>query len=288
MSQNLKLRIITALVGAPVILALVLWLGVEGVSFFAWVISTGLLIEFCKLFFRLEDAKQKTAMAIAFNTLVHSCNYWFSVGISPAFLGLSTVFFFFLMFLFMVPRLLHFGGSKALNSESGIELLQKHVNELMAMCFGFVYCGWFPLLMVNIRTAPQGRHWLMLTLFVVWSNDVFAYFAGKYFGKRLLFETVSPKKTWEGAIGGLLGALLVAILYSHSFLPQVSVIEIIVITLAMSVASALGDLCESLIKRASNVKDSGSILPGHGGFLDRFDGVAFALPVMYAFLWLIF
>ena len=188
----------------------------------------------------------------------------------------------------MVPKLLNYGGAAALNTDSGVQLLGKHVNELMAMVFGFIYCGWFPLLMVNIRQAPQGKHWLLLTLIVVWASDTLAYFAGKFFGKKLLYQTVSPKKTWEGATGGTLGAVLLAVIYAHFFLSTESVVGVAVIALTVSVAAAIGDLCESLIKRASNVKDSGSILPGHGGFLDRFDGVIFALPVMYAFLWLIF
>ena len=100
----------------------------------------------------------------------------------------------------------------------------------------------------------------------------------------MLFETVSPKKTWEGAFGGSIGALFVAIVFAHFLLPSESLVVICVISLTVSVASILGDLCESLMKRAVNVKDSGSLLPGHGGFLDRFDGVVFALPVMYAFL----
>ena len=288
MSKNLKLRIITALIGAPVILALLLSFGVEGVAFFSFVISTGMLFEFSNLFFTLEDAKFKRVLLLVFNFLIHGMNYWTTVGISPTFLGVFTVFFFFIVFLFLVPRLLNYGGSKALNSEAGIALLQKHVFELLALCFGFVYCGWFPLLMVSIRGLPQGRFWLLLALLVVWANDTFAYFAGKYFGKHLLYETVSPKKTREGALGGVLGALVIAVLYSRYLLAEVSVFEVIFLTLVMSLASIVGDLCESLIKRASNVKDSGSLLPGHGGFLDRFDGVLFAVPVMYAFLWVFY
>ena len=284
MNQNLKLRILTAAIGVPLILAFLTSLGVEGVAIFSWIVSTGLVFEFSKMFFHLEDAKSKTWILIAFNTVVHALNFWLATGIHSALLGLFPVYGFFILFLFMVPKLLHYGGAVALNSERGIKTLHLHVQELMALCFGWVYCGWFPLLMVSIRTLSFGKHWLILTLIIVWASDTFAYFAGKFCGKHLLYETVSPKKTWEGLIGGELGAVLTAVIYAHFFLPAEGPYEIAVIALALSSASAVGDLCESLIKRAVNIKDSGTILPGHGGFLDRFDGVLFAVPLMYLIL----
>ena len=287
MNQNLKLRIITALVGVPVILALLTSLGVEGVAFFSWVVSMGMLYEFCRLFFSLSDSQTKTILLLSMNTLIHVMNYWLNVGVSAAFLGLMPIFTLFIIFLFMVPKLLNYGGSAALSNPDGIQKLSKHVSELMAACFGLVYASWLPLLMVWIRESNHGKFWLLFTMLVVWGSDSFAYFAGRFFGRAVLYETVSPKKTWEGAIGGSAGALVIALLFAHFYLPSESWITITVISLTISVASILGDLCESLMKRAANVKDSGSILPGHGGFLDRFDGVVFALPVMYAFLWLL-
>jgi phosphatidate cytidylyltransferase len=287
MNQNLKLRILTALIGVPIILSLLLWMGVEGVAIFAIVISTGMLFEFSNMFFKLADAKAKTALLLISNLAVHGLSYWSSVGLPYGFLGLLPTFLFFVCFLFMVPKLLNYGGAAALNTEAGIKTLGQHMNELMAMVFGFVYCGWFSLLMVKIRQSENGKHWLILTLLIVWSSDTFAYFAGKFFGKHLLSQTVSPKKTWEGAIGGTLGAMSVAMIYAHFFITDTGIASIAVIALTVSVAAAIGDLCESMIKRAANVKDSGTILPGHGGFLDRFDGVVFALPVMAAVLWVI-
>jgi len=278
MNQNLKLRIMTALIGVPVILMLLLGLGVDGVAFFAWVISTGMLLEFSKMFLTGSDARKKTVTLVVFNTVIHAVNDWFGIGLNPAFLGIAPVFIFFVLFLLWIPR----------RGQPSEESLSQHFRELMAVSFGFVYCGWFPLLMVGIREMPLGKHWLVLTLVIVWASDTFAYFAGRTFGKHLLYPSVSPKKTWEGFAGGALGAIVLAVLYAHFFLPIQSVVEIAAIALTVSLVAALGDLCESLMKRASNVKDSGSILPGHGGFLDRFDGVVFALPVMSLILWLIF
>ncbi len=287
MSQNLKLRIITALIGVPAILIMLTAMGVEGVALFSWLVSMGMTIEFSRLFFTLSDSGLKTLILLTLTSLFHFFNYYLSVGLSSAFLGIAPFFILFIIFLLLVPRLLNFGGSSALNSKEGSEKLSRHFQELLAACFGMIYTCWLPLLMVSIRQAPQGKHWLVFTMLVVWSADSFAYFGGKYFGKKLLFETVSPKKTWEGSIAGALGALVVSLIFSKLFLNQFSMFEISVMSLTMSVASMLGDLCESLMKRAVNVKDSGSILPGHGGFLDRFDGVMFALPVMFTFLWLL-
>jgi phosphatidate cytidylyltransferase len=285
MNQNLKLRIITALVGAPVILFLLIWAGVTGVAIFAGIISTGMLFEFCAMYLKQEDAKLKTALLLGTNLLIHVLNYWFAVGINSTFLGIAPVFFFFIVFLLLVPRLLNYQGVAALNTPAGVSKLKEHMNELGMVCLGWVYLGWFPLLMVGIRQAPMGREWLILALIVVWANDILAYFAGKYFGKKLFFETVSPKKTWEGFFGGLAGGLAFAAVYAYCYLPDETPFVLIGISLALGIAAALGDLCESLVKRATDTKDSGTILPGHGGFMDRFDGVLFAMPVMAAFLW---
>ena len=284
MSDNLKKRILTALVGVPLILWLLLGLGVGGVAFFSWVVSMGMLYEFCRMFLGLADAREKTFLMLLFGTSAHALNYVIPVGLPAVVLALVPFILFFLYFLFTVPRVLGYGGRDALNSQEGTEALGAHVRELMALGFGWVYCVWFPLLMVGIRSMIEGKHWLMLTMIVIWSGDTFAYFAGRFFGKRKLFEMVSPKKTWEGAWGGTLGACVLAGLYAKVFLPYESPWFLGVMILTLSAAGIVGDLAESLLKRASKEKDSGSILPGHGGFMDRFDGVVFALPVTYLML----
>jgi phosphatidate cytidylyltransferase len=120
-------------------------------------------------------------------------------------------------------------------------------------------------------------------LFLIWANDVGAYFAGKYLGKHKLFERISPKKTWEGSVGGLLTAILFTyLLYSYIGIFSIPVwIGLCIVTV---IAGSLGDLVESMIKRTLNVKDSGTLLPGHGGFLDRFDALIFAIPFIYLYL----
>ncbi|HMU69959.1 MAG TPA: phosphatidate cytidylyltransferase [Chitinophagales bacterium] len=115
-------------------------------------------------------------------------------------------------------------------------------------------------------------------LCLVWSNDTFAYFAGRLFGKNKLFESISPKKTWEGFIGGLLCTMACGFVLSRFYPEYISATQWIVLGLVVSVAGTFGDLVESMLKRSVQIKDSGSLLPGHGGFLDRFDGFMFAVP----------
>ena len=119
--------------------------------------------------------------------------------------------------------------------------------------------------------------------FILWANDTGAYFAGRSLGKRKLFERISPKKTWEGSIGGALFGLGVAYLNSILF-PSLDIKVWLCIGSIIVVFGSIGDLVESMFKRSLNIKDSGSILPGHGGILDRFDGVFISAPIVYAFL----
>ena len=124
--------------------------------------------------------------------------------------------------------------------------------------------------------------YLLAILFFAWANDSWAYLIGKKFGRHKLFERISPKKTWEGFIGGGVVALIFAYLvnttYSYYGLSDVGLSHYMALAFITVVASTYGDLTESMIKRNMNIKDSGHILPGHGGFLDRFDGLIFAIP----------
>lgn len=118
---------------------------------------------------------------------------------------------------------------------------------------------------------------------LIWANDTGAYLSGVSFGKHKLFERISPKKTWEGFFGGLLLAAIVAWLLS-GWLGVVDSIHWVIIAVLVSITGTYGDLIESMLKRSTGVKDSGSILPGHGGFLDRFDSAIIAFPMVYLFI----
>jgi phosphatidate cytidylyltransferase len=121
---------------------------------------------------------------------------------------------------------------------------------------------------------------------LIWTNDSFAFLTGKFFGKTKLFERISPKKTWEGTIGGGLLTILVAALLAFFYNDKQDLIFWIGAAIIVVPCSVLGDLLESLFKRNLNLKDSGTILPGHGGILDRFDAALFTVP--FYFCWSLF
>jgi len=171
-----------------------------------------------------------------------------------------------------------------------------------ASSFAFVYIAVPMAMLVQLRLQWAGAFWLLYLLLVVWAGDIFAYFVGKSLGRHLMSPRISPKKTWEGAAASLAASLVVgSLLFTYalqisSFLLRVGLIQrrdglfglekpelwpIILLTIALNVAAQLGDLVQSLIKRGAGVKDSGSILPGHGGMLDRIDALLFAAPVLW-------
>jgi phosphatidate cytidylyltransferase len=172
-----------------------------------------------------------------------------------------------------------------------------------ASTFAFTYVAIPMALLVQIRQQPAGAILVIYTLLVVWAGDIFAYFVGKAIGRHRMSPEISPKKTWEGAIASVVASVVIGTLwFQHAvgistWLLQLGLIErrdgmfglqqpqlgtIIVLSAIVNIAAQLGDLVESLIKRGAGVKDSGSILPGHGGMLDRIDAMLFAVPVVWA------
>ena len=171
-----------------------------------------------------------------------------------------------------------------------------------ASVFAFTYIALPMGMLVQLRQQWAGAFYLLYLLLVVWAGDIFAYFVGKSMGRHLMAPRISPKKTWEGAAASLVASVGVGWLLFHYALPlsswllRAGLIErrdgifgleqpamgpIIVLTIVLNVAAQLGDLVESLIKRGAGVKDSGAILPGHGGMLDRIDALLFAAPVLW-------
>ena len=137
-------------------------------------------------------------------------------------------------------------------------------------------CVW-PLLKKDF-----GPEWLFLTLALAFGSDTAAYFAGRGFGKHKLYEAVSPKKTREGAFGGLIGGVLATVGLGHFWLtPEIPLVHAVVLGLVGSALGQLGDLVASMVKRTFKVKDSGNVLPGHGGMLDRVDGLLFVAPLIF-------
>ena len=125
---------------------------------------------------------------------------------------------------------------------------------------------------------------MLFLLAATWLGDTGAYFAGRFFGRTKLFERISPKKTWEGAIGGLVVSSLGAAAIARATGLPFGLLEAILLAAVLDIAGVVGDLAESMLKRAWGVKDSGWIMPGHGGILDRIDSLLFTAPLLWAWL----
>ena len=147
---------------------------------------------------------------------------------------------------------------------------------------GFLYVGLFPALALRLLKFDEGDVWFFGLLAIVFAGDTMAYITGRFFGRVKLFEVVSPKKTIEGALGGLFGSALAGVVIAQFLPPEASSWMMIAAATITGAFAQIGDLHESLLKRVADVKDSGSIMPGHGGVLDRLDGVLFAAPVYFS------
>jgi len=158
--------------------------------------------------------------------------------------------------------------------------------DIAATFTGIFYVAVLFSFQIAILTGTDGRRWIVFLYFVIWASDIGAYSIGIPFGEHRLHEKISPKKSIEGLIGALAASAGMALLCRVWFMPPVGLgdVETIVLGLLLAVVGTLGDLTESLFKRAVGVKDSGGIIPGHGGILDRMDSIMFAAPVLYYYL----
>jgi phosphatidate cytidylyltransferase len=148
---------------------------------------------------------------------------------------------------------------------------------------GILYIGWLLSHLVALRGLESGRNLVFLVLFVTWISDTTAFFVGRRFGRHKLAPSISPAKTWEGTIGGVCGAIVVSILFFTPTLFQLPLAcgQVILLSVLVSILGQLGDLIESLLKRNLGVKDSGRLMQGHGGILDRIDSLILAGIVVY-------
>lgn len=149
------------------------------------------------------------------------------------------------------------------------------------MVLGFMYVPLMMSYFILIRRLDQGELWIFFLLVLAFSGDVTAYYVGKKFGKKKLLPQVSPNKTVEGTVGLFIGSTTGCVLFQQFFFPALPLIHAAALGFFGSILGQLGDLCESAVKRASGVKDSGAILPGHGGILDRLDCLIFIAPFVY-------
>jgi phosphatidate cytidylyltransferase len=160
------------------------------------------------------------------------------------------------------------------------EVVQIGGNRPIPALGGLMYIGGAWLCAFALRAVNP--HWLLFAFLLCWSGDTAAFYVGKNFGRNKLAPKISPGKTWEGAVGSVLGGVLVGAFYAHYFIPSATLATVLIIAAIGNIAGQIGDLVESAYKRWGGVKDSGSSLPGHGGWLDRIDSSLLSVPVVYA------
>ena len=264
--SNLTLRIIFGLIGAALVVSGVLYSEWTFFLLFGLICALS-LIEFFNL---LHQSKMyiNRSFAIASGILLFIVNYLIQNHTLSSRHYYSLITFVFLLFL--------------------IELFQTNANPFYRIAntfLGILYIA-LPLALFSSSAFIHGGYdytIVMGILLLLWANDIGGYIGGVSFGKHKLFERVSPKKTWEGSIGGAVFSLGIAWVCAY-FFPNLSLVNWIVLSLIIIIFGSIGDLVESLFKRNLSVKDSGNLIPGHGGFLDRFDGLFIASPFLLMYL----
>lgn len=163
-----------------------------------------------------------------------------------------------------------------------------NAEQILYLFLGFFYAGLMISYVYQVRELPGGAFSVWLIFIAAWGSDVCAYCAGMLFGKHKAFPVLSPKKTWEGCIGGVIGAVLIAIIYGFAmnywFHQDFSFLQYAIVCGCGAVISQIGDLAASAMKRNNEIKDYGKLIPGHGGVLDRYDSVIFVAPIVFYLL----
>jgi phosphatidate cytidylyltransferase len=285
-------RVLTAVVLIPVVLILVLRAPVPVVAFVTAAVALLAIHELLKL------SEAYAIRPFRWPTYIFVGLFFIAIAIPSATPLLSTSGFTYIALSAAVLAPFIFLSIGMLRSE-----LPTAFPAAMVSAFSVAYIALPLACLVQLREQWQGSFYLLYLLLVVWAGDVFAFFIGKSIGRHRMSPRVSPHKTWEGAIASVVASVAVGLLMFHYAIPissallrahlinlqdgvfnnQPSLIPIIALSVVLNIAAQLGDLVESLIKRGANVKDSGSILPGHGGMFDRIDALLFAAPVLWCY-----
>jgi len=253
-------------IGASLLVGLIVWGQWIGIFFLVAALALGMVFEFTEITYGMMDRREKRYVLLSMTWFICLLN-----AVSPQ----SE---FALLIISFITLFGYFLSSAKRHDKAGLDL---HFRELMASAFALIYLVFMPLFLIRIYEFSNGTEWTVLFFLIVWAGDTGAYFVGKKFGKKKLYPEVSPKKTIEGSVGGLGAGIVVAFLFKWVVFHKMSWPSVVCLPVVVGLFAQMGDLCESLLKRAFDKKDSGSILPGHGGFLDRFDSVIWSAPVMY-------
>ena len=262
--SNLAKRSITGLLFGIVVLGSIFYGPYTQISIFSLFMLLG-LIEYYRLFDQHPIVKISKEIGVFIGVFIFSL----MVGISLKVLPIISITFIFPLFFTLILN----------------ELWKKQENPIVnisVLVFGIIYIVIPFYLTIDLNLRDTSDLPLIVGMFLlIWTNDCFAYCIGRLLGKRKLFERISPNKTWEGAIGGIVFTLILGYIIG-AYINKGEELFWVVSALIIAPCSIYGDLLESLFKRSLNIKDSGTILPGHGGILDRFDAALFAIPFFYS------
>jgi phosphatidate cytidylyltransferase len=274
--SNLIQRVIAALLGAPLIIFLIVY---HPLTFLLFAVVLTALTQY--EFYKLIGMQEGNLPLKGFGT----------------FCGVMLVSLTYLIETYIINQEYYYVVVPFLTLHFFIKLYRKKdtrpFENLGYTYLGIIYVA-LPFALLVEMTFWRGNFLPLLplgTLLILWSFDTGAYFSGRFFGRRKLFERISPKKTWEGFFGGAIIAGIVAFSFwkftesiSWKYAESLELVQWLGIALIIVIAGTLGDLVESLFKRSIEIKDSGSIIPGHGGFLDRFDGLLLSMPFIVTFI----
>jgi phosphatidate cytidylyltransferase len=271
--SNLAQRFITGIIGVAIMISCILWNATSFCLLFLF-ISVASLREFYQLSSKADISPQKylgliTGICLFLGISIFSNKVYNNFNLQMLFIPFAFAIFI-------------------------AELYRKKENPFNNIAWtllGIFYIP-FSLALFTWISMPDffggyKPHIILGYLFILWAGDTGAYFAGRNLGKHKLFERHSPKKTWEGSIGGALASFILAFIVSKYF-TELSLIDWLAVATIIIVTSTLGDLAESMFKRSIQIKDSAAVLPGHGGFLDRFDGIFISAPFVFTYMQLNF
>ncbi|MFC2075084.1 phosphatidate cytidylyltransferase [Bdellovibrionota bacterium] len=267
--QSLQKRIITGIIGVALLIAIVIFGGKVGVTLLSAALVILCSFEYFHLFFPAQN---------------HNVFKW---------VGMFLTFFLFTIFSIELPELYFlvifvllifslFILALILARDLTTEELPELVTSLGYILIGAIYLALAFSFLPKLREQSQiGITLTFVSFLIPWAGDTGAFFVGKQWGKRPLFKVISPAKTVEGLWGGIVLCVACLFLARWLFFPELSFFDCVALGILGTIISHLGDLFESLLKRSRGVKDSGFLIPGHGGFLDRFDGFMFVVPFLY-------
>jgi phosphatidate cytidylyltransferase len=278
---NLAQRFLVAVVAVPILLVLLYYHRPEPTWAVLFIASLLAMREFFAMTLPAEDRRA----ALIMGGVASAAFYWLDILVVARYSGTphalasvaiegSTVA---IALAVVVPGLYYLFRFRDIQSVAG---------RYAATVAGIVYAGFLTTYLAKLKLLDpnDGGDTVIIVLLVAWIADTGGYFAGRFLGKSKLYEAVSPKKTWAGAWGGLAGSVLGVTILKIAHAHWLSWPDVFVIAIIGGVLGQLGDLAESLIKRSVGVKDSGTLLPGHGGILDRIDAVLFIAPYVYIYL----